>query len=175
LSAVSARSFIVFLAVLAVLGLLGFGLIKKSSSGTAIGDPVPVDSLSRLDAQGSGSLGDYRGRWVLVNVWASWCGPCREESPALQRFYARHRSKLAVLGVDTRDLTGDGRDFVAEHGLRYPQLRDGDGDYAHELGTTGVPESFLVGPSGKLVAHLPGPFPNDEAIAAFAAPAIGGG
>jgi len=169
------RPLVVFLAVLAVLGLLGFGLIKKSSDGTAIGDPAPADSLPRLGGDGSGSLAAYRGDWVLVNVWASWCGPCRQESPALQRFFARHRSEIAVLGVDTRDLTGDGRAFVAEHGLRYPQLRDGDGDYAHELGTTGVPESFLVGPAGKLAAHRPGPFRDEGDIAAFAAPALEGG
>jgi thiol-disulfide isomerase/thioredoxin len=169
------RPFVAFLAVLAVLGLLGFGLIKKSSDGTAIGDPAPADSLPRLGGDGSGSLAAYRGGWVLVNVWASWCGPCRQESPALQRFFARHRSEIAVLGVDTRDLTGDGRAFVAEHGLRYPQLRDGDGDYAHELGTTGVPESFLVGPAGKLAAHRPGPFRDEGDIAAFAAPALEGG
>jgi cytochrome c biogenesis protein CcmG, thiol:disulfide interchange protein DsbE len=175
LSAVGARSFIAFIAVLAIVALLGFGLIKKSSGGTGIGDPAPANSLPRLDGQGSGSLGDYRGGWVLVNVWASWCGPCREESPALQRFSAHHRSELAVLGIDTRDLTGDGRDFVAEHRLRYPQLRDADGDYARELGTTGVPESFLIAPSGKLAAHFPGPFRDEEAIAAFAAPAIESG
>ena len=169
------RPFVAFLAVLAVLGLLGFGLIKKSSDGTAIGDPAPADSLPRLGGDGSGSLAAYRGDWVLVNVWASWCGPCRQESPALQRFFARHRSEIAVLGVDTRDLTGDGRAFVAEHGLRYPQLRDGDGDYAHELGTTGVPESFLVGPAGKLAAHRPGPFRDEGDIAAFSAPALEGG
>ena len=162
------------MAVLAVVGLLGFGLIKKSSGGTAIGDQTPADTLPRLDGGGSGSLDAYRGDWVLVNVWASWCGPCKDESPELQRFFARHRTEITVLGVDTRDLTGDGRAFVAEHDLRYPQLRDGDGDYARELGTTGVPESFLVDPAGKLAAHLPGPFRDEGEIAGFAAPALEG-
>ena len=169
----SARTFIASLAVLAVIGLLAFGLIKKSSGGVDIGDDVPTNSLPALDGSGDGSLSDYRGRWVLVNVWASWCGPCRGESPALQRFYSGHRRHLLVLGVDTRDLTGDGRGFVREYGISYPQLRDGDGGYAHDLGTTGVPESFLVAPSGKLAAHYPGPFRDEAAIADFAAPAIG--
>jgi cytochrome c biogenesis protein CcmG/thiol:disulfide interchange protein DsbE len=171
----SARSFIVFFAVLAVIGLLGFGLIQKSSGGTQIGDPMPTSSLERLEGSGTGSLADYRGRWVLLNVWASWCAPCREESPALQGFAARKRSKLTVLGIDTRDLSGDGRKFVDEFRIGYPQLRDGDGDYAHALGTTGVPESFLVNPAGRLVAHYPGPFRDLAGIAAFARPALGSG
>jgi len=170
---VGARSFIVFLAVLAVIGLLGYGLIKKSSSGVEIGDEVPTNSLPALDGSGDGSLSDYRGRWVLLNVWASWCGPCRGESPDLQHFYSRHRKHVVVLGIDTRDLSEDGRGFVREFGITYPQVRDGDGGYAHDLGTTGVPESFLVAPSGNLVAHFPGPFRDEAAIADFAAPAIG--
>ena len=168
------RQFAVFMAVLAVIGLLAFGLIKKSSGGVEVGDATPAETLPALDGGRDGSLADYRGRWVLLNVWASWCGPCREESPALQRFYSRHRRDLVVLGVDTRDLTEDGRGFVREFGLTYPQLRDGDGGYAHDLGTTGVPESFLVAPSGKLVAHFPGPFTDEAAISDFAAPATGG-
>ena len=168
----SARTFAVFVGVLSVVGLLGFGLASKSNDRTAIGDPVPVVELPELAGDGSGSLGDYRGRWVLINVWASWCGPCREESPALESFSRSNRGELTVLGIDTRDLTEDGREFVAELEISYPQLRDGDGDYAEELGTTGVPESFLVDPAGKLVAHYPGPFRDEAAIAGFATPAL---
>jgi cytochrome c biogenesis protein CcmG, thiol:disulfide interchange protein DsbE len=168
----SARTFVAFAAVLCVIGLLAFGLITKSSDGTTVGEPVPVTELPALDGAGGGSLADYRGRWVLINVWASWCGPCRDESPALESFYRRNRSELSVLGIDTRDLTEDGREFVAELAISYPQLRDGDGAYAEELGTTGVPESFLIDPAGRLAAHYPGPFRDEEAIARFAAPAL---
>jgi thiol-disulfide isomerase/thioredoxin len=168
----SARSFAAFTAVLAVVGLLGFGLISKGNGRAGVGEAVPSAQLPVLSGAGAGSLADYRGEWVLVNVWASWCGPCRSESPALQGFYERHRSELTVLGIDTRDLTEDGRGFVAEYELSYPQLRDADGDYAEELGTTGVPESFLVEPGGELAAHYPGPFRDEEAIEAFAAPAL---
>jgi thiol-disulfide isomerase/thioredoxin len=169
---VSARSLAVFLAVLAVVGLLGFGLAVKSGDRLEVGDPVPETELPKLTSGGAGSLADYRGRWVLINVWASWCGPCREESPALERFSQRHRAEVTVLGIDTRDLTEDGRDFVDELEISYPQLRDGDGEYAEELGTTGVPESFLVDPAGELVAHYPGPFRDEEAISVFATPAL---
>ncbi len=95
---------------------------------------------------------------MLVNFWASWCGPCRQESPALQEFQDRQGGpRFTVLGIDTRDLTGDGRTFVRQLGLSYPQLRDGDGDEASAYGTTGVPESFLVDPRGRLRLLRRGP------------------
>jgi cytochrome c biogenesis protein CcmG/thiol:disulfide interchange protein DsbE len=162
---VSARSFAVFIAVLAVIGLLAYGLLKKSSDSLAIGDPVPdaTTELPRLDGHGATSLADYRGRWVLVNVWASWCVPCRTESPALQRFYEVHGGRdFTILGIDSNDLTGDAVAFERRYGLTYPQVRDGSGDYSQgQLGTTGVPESFLVSPQGKLVLHSLGPVSDD--------------
>ncbi len=154
----SVRSSIAFLAVAAVIGLLTFGLLSKGSSGAGVGEAAPVGPLPRLDGRGTGSLADYRGRWVLVNFWASWCIPCREEAPVLEDFQRAHgRGGFTVLGIDTRDLSGDGQAFVRRYGLTYPQLRDGDGQRAHDFGTTGVPENFLVDPGGKLRLLRRGP------------------
>ena len=83
----SARALAVLFAVLAVIGLLGYGLFNKSAKALEPGDTVPSTALPKLEGPGAGSVADYRGRWVLVNVWASWCVPCRDESPALERFY----------------------------------------------------------------------------------------
>ena len=159
----SARTFAVFMAVLAVIGLLGYGLLNKSAEALEPGEAVPATSLPRLDGEGSGSIADYRGRWVLVNVWASWCTPCRDESPALERFYRAHRDRrFTILGIDSNDLSDDALSFVRKYGITYPQLRDGSGDFSQqELGTTGVPESFLVGPDGRLVLHRLGPVTGD--------------
>jgi cytochrome c biogenesis protein CcmG, thiol:disulfide interchange protein DsbE len=158
---VSARALAVFLAVLAVVGLLAYGLLKKSSDSLAIGDPVPdaAAELPRLDRPGTASLADYRGRWVLANVWASWCVPCRAESPALERFHKDHKGPgFTILGIDSNDLTDDATAFMRRYGVTYPQLRDGSGDFSQEqLGTTGVPESFLIDPRGRLVLHNLGP------------------
>jgi cytochrome c biogenesis protein CcmG/thiol:disulfide interchange protein DsbE len=155
---VSVRSSIAVLAVLAVVGLLVYGLASKGSSRLAVGDAAPDSTLPRLDGNGDSSLADYRGQWVLVNFWASWCGPCKDEAPALEAFQRQHGGNdFTVLGIDSRDLSGDGREFARKYGLSYPQLRDGNGDVAHEYGTSGVPENFLVDPEGKIQWLTPGP------------------
>ncbi len=148
--------------MLAVVGLLVFGLVSKGSSGLALGDPAPDSPLPRLEGSGDGSLAEYKGRWVLVNIWASWCGPCKAEAPTLEKFQQQHGGPgFTVIGIDSRDLSGDGREFVRSYGLSYPQLRDGDGGAAHDFGTTGVPENFLVDPKGKVRLLVRGPV--DEA------------
>jgi cytochrome c biogenesis protein CcmG/thiol:disulfide interchange protein DsbE len=170
----SARALAAFLAVLALVGLLGFGLLSKGSSGVALGDPAPAQPLPRLVGGGEGSLADHRGSWVLVNFWASWCVPCREEAPALERLQrARGGSRFTVLGIDTRDLSGDGREFVREFGLTYPQLRDGDGAAGDAFGTTGVPENFLVDPRGKVRLVRRGPV-TEEYLRRYVEPMLPG-
>ena len=171
----SARSSIAVLAVLAVVGLLTFGLLSKGSSGVALGEVAPASPLPRLEGGGNGSIAEYRGRWVLVNFWASWCVPCRQEAPALEDFQRHHGDgRFTVLGIDSRDLSGDGRGFVRRYGLSYPQLRDGDGGAAHDFGTTGVPENFLIGPEGKVRLLLRGPV-TAEYLDRYVAPLLPGG
>ena len=112
---------------------------------------------------------------MLVNFWASWCGPCRDEAPALQDFYERHRgADFELLGIDTQETAEAGRGFVDEFELTYPQLHDGDGAYADELKTKGVPENFLVDPEGKLAYLQPGPI-DERVLAEEIAPRIEGG
>jgi cytochrome c biogenesis protein CcmG/thiol:disulfide interchange protein DsbE len=155
---VSARAIAAFLAVLAVVGLLTYGLVSKGSNSLDLGEAAPTSSLPRLEGPGSSSLAAYRGRWVLVNFWASWCGPCRQEAPALESFQRQNSGRdFTVVGIDTRDLSDDGRAFVRKLHLSYPQLRDGDGNAAHQFGTTGVPENFLIDPRGKLRLLQVGP------------------
>lgn len=171
----SVRSSIAVLGVLAVVGLLVYGLVSKGSSRLGLGERAPDAPLPQLEGSGTKSLTDYRGRWVLVNFWASWCLPCREEAPALEQFHQEHSGpKFTVLGIDSRDLTSDGRDFVERYGLSYPQLRDGDGDAAHEFGTTGVPENFLIDPAGKVRLLVRGPV-SEEYLQSSVAPLLPGG
>ena len=159
----SARTFATFLGVTAVLGLLAFGLAAEGSNPIEPGDPMPETELPRLDGDGQGSIADYRGRWLLVNVWASWCTPCRDEAPALRRFNERHSGEgFAMLGIDTQDGTDPAIGFADELGLDWPHLRDGSGDFSREeLGTRGVPETFIVDPDGNLAVHFPGVIDED--------------
>jgi cytochrome c biogenesis protein CcmG/thiol:disulfide interchange protein DsbE len=154
---VSARAFVAFLAVLAVVGLLGFGLLSKGEAKIDLGEPVPDRELPLLEGEGSGSIADYRGRWVLVNLWASWCVPCRQEAPDLERFSRRFPKRVTVLGIDVQDNSDDALAFVREHRLTYPQLRSVGDERSEAFGSTGVPENFLVDPHGRLALIWRGP------------------
>jgi cytochrome c biogenesis protein CcmG, thiol:disulfide interchange protein DsbE len=175
LDRVSARAFAVFIAALAIVGLLGFGLIQSSADpAIEVGEPLEAPDLPRLDGSGNASVADYRGDWVLVNFWASWCDPCRDEGPALERFWREHRGDgFTILGVDTQDNTEDALAFEREFGLTYPSLHDGSGDYHEDLGMTGVPESVLVDPDGEVALYRPGPFTAED-LRTQVEPLIGG-
>lgn len=147
----STRSFLAFLAVLAVVGLLAFGLLSKGTTRVAVGDPVPDRVLPALPGPGHGSIAEHRGEWVLVNLWASWCIPCREETPALERFYRRmHANDTTVVGINVQDNRDDAGAFLRDHPATYPQLRSVGDERIQAFGSTGVPENFLVDPRGKV-------------------------
>jgi cytochrome c biogenesis protein CcmG, thiol:disulfide interchange protein DsbE len=154
----SARAFAAVLAVLAVIGLLGFGLLNKGTTSLAVGDPVPDKALPVLGGKGEGEIADYRGHWVLVNLWASWCAPCRQEAPVLDRFARRYRDRnVRVLGIDVQDNSDDALAFVHKYRIDYPQLRSIGAERSEAFGSTGVPENFLVDPRGKLAFIWRGP------------------
>ena len=154
----SARSFVAFLAVLAVVGLLAFGLLSKGNAKIAVGDPAPDRVLPALPGPGRGSIAEHRGKWVLVNLWASWCIPCRQEAPVLERFYRRNRAHgFTVLGIDVQDNRDDAIAFLREHPTTYPQLRSIGDERSSAFGSTGVPENFLVDPRSRLALIWRGP------------------
>ncbi len=154
----STRSFLAFLAVLAVVGLLAFGLLSKGTTKIAVGEPVPDRTLPALPGPGHGSIAEHRGEWVLVNLWASWCIPCREEAPVLERFYRQQHAKdTTVVGINVQDNRDDAVTFLHDHPTTYPQLRSVGDERSSAFGSTGVPENFLVDPRGKLVLIWRGP------------------
>jgi cytochrome c biogenesis protein CcmG/thiol:disulfide interchange protein DsbE len=153
------------LAAAALIGLLAYGVASKGSDTTldqsiADGRPAaaPVAALPRLGASGTGSLADYRGKPVLLNVWASWCPPCKEEIPLLEKAHQRMAAGGGtVLGVDVQDDQHDALAFLHSKGVTFPSLRDRDRSYAHSFGVTGYPESFLIDRAGRVVALSRGP------------------
>ncbi len=169
------KSIVVVVAVLATIGLLAYGLLSKGEASLALGQAAPDKRLPLLEGQGTGQIADFRGKWVLVNFWASWCQPCRSESPTLQRFYEQHRAQgFTVLGINLFDSTSDALAFTKRYGLSYPQLREAGGeDRKSAYGMTGFPESFLVDPGGRIALIRRGPVDQqylDQAVV----PLIGG-
>lgn len=158
-----------FQRILAML-LIGFGLIAigvasmtlislRRSQGVGqdvSAAPVKVDypapSLSLTDLEGvTRSLSDYRGQVLLVNMWATWCPPCREEMPTLESFYRDHRDRgFVIIGVNDGDLAIDVRDFVNAYGLTFPVWLDPSYLSESAFNTMNLPSSFVIDRQGQV-------------------------
>jgi cytochrome c biogenesis protein CcmG, thiol:disulfide interchange protein DsbE len=149
----------------ALVALLGYGVAsqgKDTSIDEAVGRGerplAPEATLPVLGADGSGSLRDYRGQVVVLNFWASWCPPCVDELPLLERTQRRiERRGATVLGVNYQDLPEDATTFVDRFGLTFPNLRDRDGEYAEKYAILGFPETFVIDREGRIAAARRGP------------------
>ena len=115
-------------------------------------------------------LSDHRGKWVVINFWATWCGPCMIEIPELMRFHERHRDDDAiVIGVNFEEIdTPDLVKFIAEMDINYLVVRAGDKPILPFEPLKGLPSTFFVDPHGELVASHVGPV-TGEAIDDFLA------
>ena len=161
-----------FAAVLAIVGGAAFGFIsleERKGYGLKEGVSAPGFQLRSL-AGGTGDIGALRGRVVLVNFWATWCPPCVQEMPSLERLHrALGGEGLSVLGVSVDEDEAAVREFVSRHGMTFPILRDPGGRTAASYRTTGYPETFVIGPDGTILRILVGPAEWDtpEALAYF--------
>jgi cytochrome c biogenesis protein CcmG/thiol:disulfide interchange protein DsbE len=123
----------------------------------------PGFTLERLDRKGTLALEDLRGKAVAVNFWASWCNPCKDESPYLERVWQRYRTRgLVMLGVDAEDLRSAGRAFTRRYGLTYPVVYDGPGKTLKHYGVTGFPETFVLDRNGRVVEAFVGAIATGE-------------
>ena len=102
------------------------------------------------------SLDAFGGKPGLIDVWASWCIPCREEAPMLARLWRQHRGELRFLGVDVEDTRADARAFVRRYGLNYPNIFDAKAALAGKLGFFGLPTAYLIDRRGRIAAKLVG-------------------
>jgi cytochrome c biogenesis protein CcmG, thiol:disulfide interchange protein DsbE len=136
--------------------------------------PPPLDSLYRqgnelLDggtAAYARRIAQLRGYPVVVNVWASWCGPCRQEFPALQKLSARYGKKVAFLGVNSEDSSDAAATFLSEAPVPYPSYSDPDKDIYDTIGGLGFPNTAYYDPSGELVYVKQGAYGSEADLLA---------
>lgn len=151
---------------LALLILLAWATLAEGNA-PMVGEAVPELSGPRLDGNGSLSLDEFEGKPVVVNFWASWCGPCEEEAPILNRAHRLYGDRIAFLGVNIKDARDDALAFEERFDVAYPSVRDTDGSLYADFGLTGQPETFLIDSEGLLVAHIPGQITQGAFLAAL--------
>jgi cytochrome c biogenesis protein CcmG/thiol:disulfide interchange protein DsbE len=147
--------------VAALIAIFAWRLVGEDRSaglGQAVNDgerpAAPAFTLDRLDGEGTISLEALRGKAVVLNFWASWCEPCKEESTALESVWREYRSRDVVfVGIDAKDAAGEGRRFAERYGISYPLAYDGPGQTVGRYGVTGLPETWFVSRDGKLVGE----------------------
>jgi cytochrome c biogenesis protein CcmG, thiol:disulfide interchange protein DsbE len=177
-TAVGVGAAVVLVIVFLIVGLANRGMGSSIEAALSRGDrPAAPDLTLPVLATGAGlgpvgtdvSLSDLRGKVVFVNVWASWCIPCEDEAPALEKIWRDYKDQRVVfLGIDVRDLTDDANAFIRRHKLTYPSLRDGSGNATEEgFQTNGVPESFLIDQDGNIAWRWIGPLDREPYLTDF--------
>jgi cytochrome c biogenesis protein CcmG, thiol:disulfide interchange protein DsbE len=153
---------LIAIAAVALLALLTFG-VSGQNSGSSIdarvaqgrfpAAPSAQVALPLLGSAQRKSLADYRGQVVVLNVFASWCDPCKAEAPILaDAERSLHSHHATILGVTYLDNTSASQAFVRQEHITYPVLRDVSGNFVRSFGTTGVPETFVINRQGQIQA-----------------------
>jgi cytochrome c biogenesis protein CcmG, thiol:disulfide interchange protein DsbE len=146
----------------------GAELVSKISDGRKPPAPsfsLPVlwnrsetwpDHARQALKDGKLSPAELRGRPIVVNFWASWCGPCKEEAALLAASARAYRGRVVFLGIDVQDFKSDARGFLKRFETPYVSVRDGSGSTYTDYGLTGVPETYWIDARGRIVAHYAG-------------------
>ena len=142
---------------------------QQQASGR-VGFPAPDFSLPDLTGQ-QVRLSDFRGKIIFLNVWATWCPPCRDEMPSMERLHRRMQGKDFVMLAVSQDQDGPAvvKAFVQQEGLTFPVLLDREGLVSTRYGVTGYPETFVIDRDGRVIQHIIGPedWESEEAYRYF--------
>jgi len=141
-------------AIVLVVSLLGYFGLRPARNAAEETRSLPAFELPLLMGGGTLSSDDLEGSVVVLNFWASWCGPCREEMPAFERIHRRYEDRgLIVVGVDVQDVPQSAREFVREVGVTYPIVQDLDQTLLRAIGDpVGLPQTYFVRADGTLEA-----------------------
>ena len=143
------------------------------NGGPQVGDVAPDFTLKTFDGK-SVSLSDYRGKPVVLNFWASYCHPCREEFPLFREQLAEHPGEFVVLGVDAKDIESDAEKFAEDQKATWPIVFDASNDVAKAYGVAAVPQTFFIRPDGTVAVRYYAQIPDDKwagAVAKITTPA----
>jgi peroxiredoxin len=142
---------ILFLIMAVMIGFAVYQTVnQKDDDAPEVGDPAPDFQLTSLDGKPV-KLSDYRGRYVLLNFWATWCPPCREEMPALEETYRAYRDRgWVVLGVNIAETKVTVGGFVRQQGVTFPIVLDSDRSVTERYHVEPIPTSYLIGPDGRI-------------------------
>jgi len=154
------RMAVILLPAIAFLGLLSVALINNSPP-PQVGDVAPSFEAQLLNGEGELALEDLRGKPVVVNFWASWCVPCKDEAPMLSEAAARYGDQVEFVGVDIRDARSSAIEFAERYDLDYAHVRDEDLAIYDDFGLTGQPETFFLDERGVILEHIPGPLTRE--------------
>ena len=143
--------------------MLGWATFQEGDV-LAAGEDAPAFSAPRLDGKGSLSLSDFDGRPVVVNFLAAWCGPCEDEAPILNEAHRVYGDEIAFVGVNIKDAKSKALEFERRFEVRYPSVRDENGQIYSDYGLTGQPETYLIDSEGVIAEHIAGPIGDAEAF-----------
>ncbi|HEX9459103.1 MAG TPA: redoxin domain-containing protein [Thermoanaerobaculia bacterium] len=152
---------VVIVAVIVFVLFAGLGKDPAIIDSPLIGKPAPPFALKAVGSGETIDLESLRGKPVILNFWATWCGPCYEEHPTLVA-NARALPNVQFVGVVFNDEENKIMRFLAERGTAYPTLLDANGKTAIAYGVGGVPETYFINPAGTIVAKYAGPLSTEE-------------
>ena len=151
-------SIVVVIAALVAVLVLAFRRAPPDIRTGTVGKPAAAFTLQKLDDTGTLTVTPGDGKVVVVNFWASWCIPCKQENPALVRVYERYRgSDVVFVGVLYQDSLDSGRNYVRDNGVTWPTVNDEDGRVAFAYGVFGIPETYFIAPDGIIAGRHIGP------------------
>ncbi len=154
-------------AVILFVALMAAGIVKSAQEQRKSG-PAPDFTLS-LFGGGEITLSELRGQVVVINFWASWCDPCRDEAPFLERAWRKRKDQgVMFIGIDYLDSEKEALAYLKEFDITYPNGPDLASKIAQQYRIRGVPETFIVNPEGRIVFFKPGPMTEEELLAELA-------